>query len=286
MVSRRSASRVPYLPVCWLQATDVQIFQFDDIAGALNELKSRYPDYVWANSREFDELHGSLDSICALYLLASEEQRRQIRCLVAEPPKILIKHFLEHIAWAGHRLRASKDREQLRRALAAASIQDNRWDFRDTFRALGALYLVASSLGISCTPYFLEAAELSSAEKAFPSIGSMRDFLAGFEKSAYFADDVQPKIGRYLTARLRSEILAVLADVWDPLEVTKGKFSRKEYAGYVDDIYQLLVKNATPTKITEYLDVAARRRMEMRPPPSTRAAVRALRAIQLEEGQE
>jgi hypothetical protein len=185
---------------------------------------------------------------------------------------------------AGEQAWSSKDGEWVRRGLAAASIEDNRLDYRDMFGALGGLYLAASSAGIHCSRYFNEAAELSSAQHGlFPSVGTMRDFLANFEQFAYFKSDVQPKIGKYLSSRARNEIVNVLADIWDPLGAKNGSHPRNEYDSYVDDIYELLVKDATDARITDHLCRTARRRMEMEPPTTTPHAVRALRAIKLSE---
>jgi IS30 family transposase len=111
----------------------------------------------------------------------------------------------------------------------------------------------------------------------------MREFLANFEQSEYFKQDVRPKIGKNLTPRLRNEIFSVLADIWDPLDVGAGKYQRNEYESYVDDIYNLLVKGATDEQVEDHLDQTARRRMVTKPPRSTPQAVRALRAINLSE---
>lgn len=257
--------------------------EFSDAARLIGVLKSR-PTFAYRGSKADVELHQLIDDLCALYLSASEEQRAQIRNLAAEPPSTVRNQLLSHIGWAGEQASSSKDGEWVRRGLAAASIEDNRLDYRDMFRALGGLYLAASSAGIDCSHYFQEASELSSTQRGpSPSVGSMRDFLANFEQSAYFKLDVRPKIGKYLSPRVRNEIVSVLAEIWDPLEVRSGKHRRSEYESYVDDIYELLVKEATDTQITDHLCRTARQRMEMEPPTSTPHAVRALRAIKLSE---
>lgn len=261
-------------------------FEFEDVANLLDGLKSRYPTYVSPKSRDFVELHEVIDDLCALYLSASEKQRAEMRNLVAELPRNLGVQFLNHSGWATNRLLSTNDVVYVRRALAAVSLDDNRMDFRDTFTALGGLYLAASSLGINCAHDFVEVAELSSRQRGlWPSPGSMRDFLAGFEQSAYFNQDVRPKIGRYETPRVRAEILNVLADIWDPLGTKNGKYPRKEYEDFIHDIYELLAKDATDAKLTDHLCKTARRRMQMEPPLSTPDAVRALRAIKFGENQ-
>jgi hypothetical protein len=112
-------------------------------------------------------------------------------------------------------------------------------------------------------------------------LASTQDFLFKFEKSTYFDQSVRTRIGTYESPRARSEILNILADIWDPLEVKRGKYPRAEYESYIHDIYELLVNYATVQQMTEHLSWVARRRMEREPPPSTPEAVRALRAVKL-----
>lgn len=264
----------------------MQELEFSDAARLIGILKSR-PPLAYRDRRskaDLEELHQTTDELCVLYLSVPSEQREQIRNLAAEPSRVINYHLFGHIGWAGKQVSTSGDGEWVRRGLAAASIENNRLDARDTFTALGGLYLAASSVGIDCSRYFQEIAELSSAQPLYPRIpwiGSMRDFLANFEQSAYFKADVRPKIGKNLTPRLRNEILSVLADIWDPLDVRAGKYQRSEYESYVEDIYNLLVKDATDAQIEDHLSQTARQRMKMKPPRSTPHTVRALRAINL-----
>lgn len=263
----------------------MQELEFSDAVRLIRELKSRPPlTYRDRGSKAHVELHQMIDELCVLYLGVPAEQREEIRNLVAEPPPTVNDQLLGHISWAGEQALSLKDGEWVRRGLAAASIENNRLDARDMFTSLGGLYLAAISAGIDCSHYFQEVAELSSAQSVYPKIrwmGSMRDFLANFDQSAYFKADVRPKIGKNLTPRLRNEILSVLADIWDPLDVSAGKYQRSEYESYVYDIYNLLVKGATDAQIEEHLSQTARQRMEMKPPRSTTRAVQALRAIDL-----
>src|ERR1700685_1098193 len=267
----------------------MQKLEFSDAARLIGVLKSRPPPgYRDRRSRaDLDELHQTTDELCVLYLGVTSEQREQIRSLVVEPSRVINYHLFNHIGWVAKQVWASRDGEWVRRGLAAASIEDNRLEPRDMFAALGGLYVAASSASIDCSHYFQEVAELSSAEPLYPKflwVGSMRTFLANFEQTAYFKTDVRPKIGKYLTPRLRNEILSVLADIWAPLADRAEKFRRNEYESYVLDVYDLLVKDATDAQIEDHLDQTARRRMETKPPRSAPRAVRALRAIDLSEG--
>jgi hypothetical protein len=258
--------------------------EFSDAATFIGTLKSRCATFAYPGSKDYLELHEMIDELCVLYLSVSEEKRTQVRNLTAELPRAIDDQLLRHIGWAGERVWISKDGEWVRRGLAAASIEDNRSDCRDTFVGLGSLYVAASSAGIDCSPYFQEAAGLSSTQGGHhTSLSSMRDFLSNFEKSAYFIQDVRPLIGKYESPRVRSEILDVLADIWDPLGAKNGRYPRKEYDSYIHNIYILLVNYATVEQMTEHLCWVARRRMEMEPPPSTPDAVRALRGVKLTE---
>lgn len=267
----------------------MQKLEFGDAARLIDVLKSRPPlGYRDRRSKaELEELHQTTDELCVLYLSVTSEQREQIRNLAADPSQVINHHLFNHIGWSGKQVSPSADGEWVRRGLAAASIENNRLDARDMFTSLGGLYLAATSAGIDCSDYFQEVAELSSAQSVYPKIrwmGCMRDFLANFEQSEYFKQDVRPKIGKNLTPRLTNEILSVLADIWDPLDVRAGRYQRNEYESYVYDIYNLLVKGATDAQIEDHLNQTARRRMEMKPPRSTADAVRALRAVDLREG--
>lgn len=79
-----------------------------------------------------------IDELCDLYVRVSDDQRERIRNLAAEPSSTIGNQLLSHIGWAGEQA-SSKDGEWVRRGLPAASIEDNRLDYRDMFRALGSL---------------------------------------------------------------------------------------------------------------------------------------------------
>ena len=97
-------------------------------------------------------------------------------------------------AWSfADKLADTCDDRWLRLGLAAVSIDDNGTDFRDTYVALGALYLCAVRCGMEPGSYFEEAAEISSGVSNMEQT-SMRDFLLRFEGSAYFGESVAPKL--------------------------------------------------------------------------------------------
>ena len=100
--------------------------------------------------------------------------------------------------WQGLKIRmddrqAAYRRSWLRLGLAAVSIDDNGTDYRDTYVALGDMYVCAVRRGMEPVTYFEEAAEISSGVSNIEQT-SMRDFLLRFEGSAYFGEAVAPKL--------------------------------------------------------------------------------------------
>ncbi len=91
-------------------------------------------------------------------------------------------------------IKSPLDIKWLMLGLAAASIEDLRLDFRESFSALGKLYLAAAQAGIAPKTYFAEVSEISSAEKGGDNGSSMKDFLQNFDKSAYFRECIKPKL--------------------------------------------------------------------------------------------
>lgn len=146
---------------------------------------------VSENAKAREELQRMIDELCALYLTVSDEERDHIRKLV-ELHRPLHNGLLGHIGWAAQH----KPADWLRRGLAAASIEDNREDPRDTIIALGGLYLAAAQAGMDVSACFQEAAQQSSSVAGPGFKVPMRDFLAGFEESSFFKQSVQPKLPR------------------------------------------------------------------------------------------
>jgi hypothetical protein len=89
----------------------------------------------------------------------------------------------------GKRLSESGQSKWLDLALAAVSLENLTLDYRDSYVALGSLYLTALEVGVDPSPAFERAAEWSANERADGG-QSVRGFFAGFEVSAYFAESV------------------------------------------------------------------------------------------------
>ena len=145
-----------------------------------------------ADQPEGMELASDLDLACELYLRGDETLCREIRDSfegwTAVRGRMLAKAWL-----FADKLSDTCDDRWLRLGLAATSIDDNGTDFRDTYVALGALYLSAVRCGLEPGPYFEEAAEISSGVSNV-ELPPMRYFLLRFEGSAYFEESVAPKL--------------------------------------------------------------------------------------------
>jgi hypothetical protein len=138
------------------------------------------------------ELASDLDLACRLYLQGQDVLRSEIRNSFSEWTSVRGRMLARTWPFAD-RLADTCDERWLRLGLAAVSIDDNGTDFRDTYVALGALYLCAVRCGMDPRPYFQEAAEISSGASN-TDLTSMRDFLLRFEGSAYFGESVAPKL--------------------------------------------------------------------------------------------
>lgn len=156
-----------------------------------------------------EQLHRRLNELCSLYLDGSPEQRENIRALAGQHKHVL-RAMCWHIGWAAGRMESPTDLVWLRSGLAAASIEDNRIDFRDMYLALGHLYLAAARIGIDPMSFFKEVGRMSSSQpsqlaKAFKS-GSMQNFLSEFDRSAFFQESVKPRLHPGLAPTARNLI--------------------------------------------------------------------------------
>ncbi len=144
--------------------------------------------------QEYDALHATLDTICDYYLAASEVEREALRLHLGIRPDAL-SEMLNHINWAAGRAAAGEAHQWVLRGLAAASLQDSRISPQEIAAALGGLYLAGSRAGIQVTLCFQDVAALSNPIRGRQvHAPPMRAILASFEHSAYFQENVKPKL--------------------------------------------------------------------------------------------
>jgi hypothetical protein len=132
----------------------------------------------------FREIHVLLDELFDLYLRADEDQRLLIRGFFEDKDRLL-KYLHSYVGGrAAPHLRSTGDVQWLRRGLAAASISDQRVDWRDLLICLGALWLAAEEAGIAPARYFSAVARISGDESRYGN-RSTRQLLRGFRTSAH-----------------------------------------------------------------------------------------------------
>lgn len=155
---------------------------------------------IRANGRPYLEgeerlsLQHELDTACALYVEATPEQRMIMRELFAW--SYTLPGYLQGgVGIAANGVEGEELLRRLRTGLAAAALENNKTDFRDMYVALGDMWVTASLANVDPAPLFREAAEWCSDRDDFGyGYGSMRQFLLGFEQSAFFEADVAPRV--------------------------------------------------------------------------------------------
>ena len=170
--------------------------QFRPREGQLSTLMSKLPKAAAAAKGVGPGPHEAafalLDEVCDLYLRSDPKRCALIRGVVHRHE---IRRLLgEYTARASRVLQQGGRPEWLARALAAASIDDQRVDYRDWLMALGDVYLSARAHGIDPAPELKRVAEISNAEPHRAAPSPTRDAMARFEESAYFATSILPRL--------------------------------------------------------------------------------------------
>ena len=153
---------------------------------ALAMIHRRQMDALRGGSAPFDfgELNQLLDELCCWYLNADQDQRLLIRGFIEDKSRVR-KYLHSYIGGrAAPRLESSGDKKWLDLGVAAASIVDQRVDYRDLLICLGALWLSAEEAGLAPARRFSSVARISNSEPVYGN-RSTRDFLRGFRTSAH-----------------------------------------------------------------------------------------------------
>jgi hypothetical protein len=131
----------------------------------------------------YQEIYEFLDQLCPAYLEATDEQRAAIRATASDKNSVM-SAMLGYIYHAAKQIQSPADREWLRWGLAAASIENCHWDYRDVLLALAELYVAAERAGLDPRPDFKAVSRLSGRETPRGGTTSVRGMLANFHRYA------------------------------------------------------------------------------------------------------
>jgi len=170
--------------------------KFGPKKGKLSTLMGRMPTSaaaaagVGAGPRE--QVFALLDEICDLYRRSDASRCAVIRGFVHQHEA----HRLlgEYIGNAARMLESGGRSVWLERGVAAASIDDQRRDYRDWLLSLGDVYLAGIKAKLDPAPVLLRIAERSNPERHQAAPTPTRDALEGFEQSAYFGTTILPHL--------------------------------------------------------------------------------------------
>jgi hypothetical protein len=133
------------------------------------------------------EIAAILDRMCSEYLGATPKEREQCRSLVRER-KAVLSALIGYVHSATERLTVTKDINDLRRGLAAASIENCAVDYRDDLVALADLWLAAEQAGFDPSPHFRNVAKLSSDEPPQGGTTPVSEMMNHFEDYAVLSE--------------------------------------------------------------------------------------------------
>jgi hypothetical protein len=170
--------------------------KFQPKEGKLSTLMSRLPPAAAAAAGvgpgPQEQVFALLDEICDEYARSDAPRCALIRGLVQQhEARRLLESYIGH---ASRVLEQGKRAEWLTRALAAASIEDQRRDYRDWLMSVGDAYLAGRTAGLDPAPVLARIGAISNTEghRAAPTPTSAA--LGQFEKSAYFATSILPRM--------------------------------------------------------------------------------------------
>ena len=164
--------------------------------GRLSNLMARLPQAATAAAGlglgPRDEVFAVFDEICDLYARSDASMCAIIRGLVHEREAHVLLD--DYVAYASRILKQGGRPEWLERAIAAASIDDQRRDYRDWIMALGDVYLCARAAHLDPSPVLKRIAERSNPERHPAAPTPTREALGKFEDSAYFMTSILPQL--------------------------------------------------------------------------------------------
>ena len=157
---------------------------------SLQEAGKTAEERAGAGPRE--EGYTLLAEVCDFYAGAVDAERADLARVVNANDALSVL-CIWFAGRAYQMLEATGGDDWLRRAVTAAALADTKPDYRDWYLTLGDVWIVAVRHGLDAGGAFRAASALAP-ERRESGGGSTRKMLAEFEKSAYFAESVAPKL--------------------------------------------------------------------------------------------
>ena len=131
-----------------------------------------------------DGVNPVIDELCDLYLNAEDGIRRSIRRIISDLKSVRAYLQFNYIRdYTCPRVREEKDEKWIKRALAAISIEDFIFDYRDSASSLELICKTAGECGIDILPLLTLIAQISNPEKNKLGLAPARDwFLQSAER--------------------------------------------------------------------------------------------------------
>jgi hypothetical protein len=157
------------------------MFKVNKDGYTLADAKREVDEVVRKQLSQYDpypEMYSLIDSLCGFYLETSPKNRARIRRTVRDKNGVW-SALINYIYWAAAHLASPSDDKWLCQGLAAVSIEDCNFDYRDTLMAVAEL---------DPQPFFNEAAGVSSSKVPRGGSGPVSDMLNNFQRYAVLSE--------------------------------------------------------------------------------------------------
>jgi hypothetical protein len=161
-------------------------FRLDDWLQQLAATEDSFHDSTLVIYEPTDAQAELLYALCHAYWKVSPDECDQFRNAISDKPGVR-NQLLGCVYQAVQHLHSSADHEWLRVGLAAASIENCSFDYRDFFLALAELFVTAERVGIDPHAEFSLATERASTIKPRGGTTPVSEVLRGFHTYAVVA---------------------------------------------------------------------------------------------------
>jgi len=134
-----------------------------------------------------------------LYVSGTAEDRETIRSFFSSTDRCHI-HLFRVLAQTVREFETLPSESNFKNSLAAMSLENIRFDYRDSYMLLGRLYLTAVRKSIDPDPLLQWIASISDTRPVYAGQSSMQQFFSEFKNSTFFRESVAHTVPRHETA--------------------------------------------------------------------------------------